>query len=78
MPQMVRTLGDFHQRVDRWLTGKQPRQEADGWWLYLPLEEAMLEAGTEIIKTYIAGRQSKIDQYIATCPMLELYLEAER
>ena len=38
----------------------------------------MSEAGLEEVKTYILRHQITIAQYIATCPILELCMEAER
>ena len=43
-PCIGRVLGGFHHRVDRRLTGRQPRIGQDSGLLYLPLEEAMEEA----------------------------------
>ena len=40
------------------------------------MKVAMREAGLEELNTYIARRQNKVARYIATWPIMELYLEA--
>ena len=77
-PRMAKTLGGFHHRVARGITGQLPRQQADGSWHYPPLADAMGEAGMEELETYIARRQNMVAQYIATRPILDLCPEAER
>ena len=44
-PHMGRFLGGLHHRVDHRMTGRQPRRGQDGFWVYLPLKDAMAEAG---------------------------------
>ena len=47
-------------------------------WFYSLLEEDVQEAGLEMIETYIITNQKTTSQYIATSPILELYLAVER
>ena len=46
-PFIGRFLGGFHHKVARRLTGRQPRLGKDGLWIYLPLEDAIMEAGLQ-------------------------------
>ena len=48
---MQRVLGGFYHRLDRILTGPQPRKGWDRDWVYLPLEDAMAEAGLQEVDT---------------------------
>ena len=49
MPQMVRTLGNFHHRVARNLIRWKLRQQANKGWFYPPLEKDMQEVRLEEI-----------------------------
>ena len=44
-PHMGRDLGGFQDQVERWLTGRIPRQKTDGEWRYTLVEAAKEEAG---------------------------------
>ena len=48
---MGRILGGFHHRVARSLKGRQPWRGRDRVWVYLPLEDAMAEAGLQEVET---------------------------
>ena len=61
-----RILGDF---LWRW---------ADGTWEYPSLGDAVREAGLEGIDTYVSRQKNTVAHYIATRPILDLCLEAER
>ena len=47
-------------------------------WIYPPLEDAMAEAGLQEVETYISRRQNTATQFIATSPIMDLFLAAER
>ena len=78
MPWNIWTLGTFHHRVDRLITGKQQRQLANRGWFYPPLEDEINEEGLKTINDYNDCHENKSDQYIATRMILELCLAAER
>ena len=47
-------------------------------WFYPPLDAATTEVGLEELDTYVLCRQNNIAHYIATFPILEICLVAER
>ena len=47
-------------------------------WVYLPLAEEMEEAVLQEVYTYVSHLQNKVAQFIATSPIMELFLVAER
>ena len=59
-PRIGRVLSRFHHRVDRRLTGRQPRRGRDGVWVYPTLEDAMLGAGLQEVETYACRRQNVV------------------
>ena len=46
-------------------------------WTYPPLEDAMLEAGLQEVKTYVFCRQNTATQFILATPIMYLCLVAE-
>ena len=46
--------------------------------MYSPLEYAMMEVGLQEVETYISSCQSTVAQYIATIPIMDLYLVEKR
>ena len=40
-PRLSRTPGGFHDQVTPQFTGKQPRRQPNGIWVYLPILEAL-------------------------------------
>ena len=77
-PRIRRTFGGFYHRAPPLLVGIQPQRNTEGRWEYPPLETTMAASCLEEAKTYVLRRQRTITQYIATHPILELYMEAER
>ena len=73
IPRMERALDIFHHRVVQYITGRQPRIRGGGSWEYLPLVEAMGEAGFEGIRKSVTRRQNTVAQYIATRTMMDLF-----
>ena len=65
-------LGGFHRKVERRISGKMYRRQAERTWDYLTLGNVQIEDGIEEIETYIPRRQKKVEQYIATCPIQNL------
>ena len=55
-------LDSFQHRVAQRITRKQPWIQADGNWEYLPLDEAMGEAGFEGIRKLVTMRQNTVAQ----------------
>ena len=54
------------------------REVYGGRWVYPLLEKAIIVVGLEEVDTCILRRQNIITQYIATRPILEIYLAEER
>ena len=71
-PRMERALYSFQNRVAQRLTGRQPRRQGDGSWVYLPLPEEMGEAGFEGITKSVTRRQNTVAYYIATRTIMDL------
>ena len=55
-----------------------PANKQDGTWVYPPIGAALETVGMDDIEVYIAWLQNTITQYIATRPIMELCLAAER
>ena len=70
--RMKKALDRFQCRVVRRLARKLPQRRTDGSWDYLPLAEALGEAGLEGIRNLVTRRQNTVAQYIATRPILDL------
>ena len=51
--QIGRTMGGFHHRLYRRLTGWQLCMGLYGMWFYPPLVETMVEAGIQEVDTYV-------------------------
>ena len=49
-----------------------------GRWVYQPLDVAMKVVGLEEVDTYIICLDNTVSKSIATSPILELFLAAER
>ena len=77
-PRMKRVLGGFHHGVSLRLMGRQLRNGLHGCWDYPPLEDVMTEAVFQEAETYASLRQNTVMQYIATRPIMDLYLAAKR
>ena len=65
-PRIERELGSFMHGAARRITGKQPWREGGGKWAYLPLKEAMREAGFKGIRKAVTRRQNTVAKCIAT------------
>ena len=75
---MQRVLGKFHHRVARRLTRQKLRKVQDRGWVYPPLEDAIAEAGLQEVNTYISHHQNTVVQYIATRPIMDLFMAVKR
>ena len=73
-----RVLGGFHHRVACRMTEQQHWIGRYGELLYTLLTEAMTEARLKEVETYISCRQNKVAHFIATRPIMDLCLAAER
>ena len=77
-PRVGRTLGGFHHRMAHQMEMLKLSRDMMGRFLYPPLYKAMMSAGMEEVETYVLCRQNNIAHYIATFPILEICLVAER
>ena len=77
-PHIGRVWGISHHRVSHRLTGRQTWKGRDGLWVYLPLEDAMAEAGLQEVETYVSCLQNIVAQFISTRPIMDLCLAEER
>ena len=77
-PLIGRVLVRFHHRVARMLMGRQPWRGRYGRWVYPPLSEAMEEVLLQEVEAYISLCQNTVSQFIATRPIMDLCLAAER
>ena len=75
---MEKALGGFHQRVVGQMLGMGPKCQRDDTWVYPPIGEELATVGLNEIKMYIKIRQNTVVQYIETCPIMDLFLAAER
>ena len=70
-------MGGLRHRVARSLR-KNSWLQANRVWNYSPLVESIQEAGLEEMEVYIRRRKNFVVRYIATRPIMDLFLEAER
>ena len=77
-PYIRNMFGGFHHRVARRLSGNFPRRQAHGTGEYPHLGGEMRAAGLEDISAYVSRYQNTVAYYIATCPILDLFLEVKR
>ena len=77
-PLMQRVLGRFHHRLARILMGRKPRKGRYGGWFYPPLKYATAEAGLQEVETYIYFSHNTVAEYIATRPIIDLCMLADR
>ena len=78
---MEKALDSFQSRVAQKLTGRQPRRKKvrkDGTCYYPSLAGALKETGTVRIWNLILRRQSRVAQFIAMQPILDLCEKATR
>ena len=61
-----RVLGRFHHRVVRRITGRQPRRGRYKVWIYILLENAMVEAVLQEMETYVSRLQNMVPHFIET------------
>ena len=73
-----RVLGGFNHRVARRLIGRQPWRGQNGVWLYPPLEDVIVEELLQEVGTYLYHLHNTVAQFIATRPIMDLCLAAER
>ena len=77
-PCIRMVLGRFRHRVAHRLTGRQPWKRRYRVWIYPPLEDVMAEARLQEVEIYVSRLQNTAAQFIATRPIMELCLAAER
>ena len=76
-PQLEKALTGFHHQEVRRMAGMVPKRQLDGTWVYTPIQEALAMVGLDEIRAYIARRQNKVSQYIATRTIIDLCMVAE-
>ena len=77
-PHMEKALKGFHHRAVWWMTSMGPKNKLDGAGVYPPVGATMVTVGLDEIGVYIYCLQNTVAQYIATCPIMESCLAAER
>ena len=77
-PRIGRTLGGFHHRVARIMTGRKPQRGLDGRWVYTLLEEAIENARLQEVDKNVSIHQNIVTQFISIRPIMDLCLAAER
>ena len=68
----------FHHRAVWWMAGMGPERQLEGTWVYPPIGAALAMVGLDEIGVHIARRQNTVAQYIATRPIMDLWLAEER
>ena len=68
----------FRHQAVRLKAGMVPKRQRDGTWVYTPIGEALEMLGLDEIRVYISRLQNTVTQYIATRPIIDLFLAAER
>ena len=69
-PLIGKALGGFHHRVIHQLTGRYPRHQVDGSWVYPHLEAVTVEAGLEEVNMYVTRLQKTVSPFIAIIPIM--------
>ena len=77
-PRLEKALSGFHHQAARRMAGMGPKRQPDGTWVYPPIGAALAMVGLGEIGVYIVRRQNTVAQYIATRPIMDLCLTAER
>ena len=77
-PQLEKALTVFNHRAVWRMTGIGPKRQLDGTGVYPPIGSEMEMVGLYEIGAYISRRQNTVAKYIATRPIMESCLAAER
>ena len=77
-PRLEKDIAGFQHQEVRRMSGMVPKRQLNWIWVYQPIGAALAAVVPEEIRIYIACRQNTVAQYIATRPIMDLYLEAER
>ena len=75
-PYIGRTMGVFHYWVVRRLMGRHMKSRLYGMWYFPPLAEVMEDVGIQEVETYVASRQNIVAKFIATRPIVNLFMAA--
>ena len=73
----MQALGSLHNWVEQWISGWITWCR-NGRWQYLPIGEALSDAGLDPIGVYIYQRHISASQYISTRPIFDLSNVEER
>jgi hypothetical protein len=75
-PKMLSKLEGFHKQIACRLTGRTPvYHHREDEWQYLPLGNALEEAGLFQIDEYITRHRNKIAEFVATRPLYAICRE---
>ena len=77
-PCLEKALAGFQHQEVRRMSGMVPKRQLNWIWVYQPIGAALAAVVPEEIGIYIDCHQNTVAQYIATRPIMDLYLEAER
>ena len=77
-PHFEKSLEGFHHRAVQRMSGMGPKCQQYGTWVYTPIGAVLATVGLEDIGVSIARCQNTVAQYIATHPIMEFCLAAER
>ena len=77
IPWIGHTLGRFQHRVDLHLAVIHTKRYMVGRWKYMPLDAVMVVLVIEEVDSYFLSHHNTISQYIITCQILKICMEAE-
>ena len=77
-PCLEKSLKGFHHYAVQWMAVMVLKCQRDGTWLYPPTGAALEMLGLYDIGVYIFFCKNTVAQYIATFPIMNLCLAAER
>ena len=77
-PRLEKSLEGFRHWAVWHMAGMVSKRQQDGTWLYKTIGALLTMVGLEIFGMYISRSQNTVAQYIATHPIMEFCLLAER
>ena len=73
IPQLEKSLDEFHHQAARQMASMVPKQQQDRTWVYPPIGAALVMVVLEEIGVYITRRHNTVAQYIANRPIMGLF-----
>ena len=77
-PRLEKACEGFHHRAVRRMVGMGPKLQRGGRLVYPPIGAVLVMVGLEESRVYIYQLQNMVAQYIATFPIMDFCLAAER